>query len=286
MRFRILIAAILLQIGVLPAIAASDVEKIYRKQCGVCHGDEGDGRGRAGVSLQPPASSFISPASRQRLSTDYIVQIIRDGKAGTSMSAYGKRLSEKQIADLASYIRDQFVVSQNPPSSGEPRGVKGIKGTNASGGKAIYIKHCSACHGDNGNTAVWAKNGLNPPPRNFTSKASRDELSLERMISSVTHGRPGTAMMSFKSRLSEAEIETVVGFIRSEFMQDISATGGDKGSLHGGGLANHQSPKPAINNVTAMRNASALGQDVSHKGEFPEGLIGDRVWGQKFYMAN
>ena len=240
----------------LPALAASDIEKIYRKQCGVCHGDEGDGRGRAGVNLQPPASSFISPARRQALSAQYLAQAIRDGKPGTAMVAYGRRLSEIQITQLASYIRDRFVSPKNS-SPGE----KGGK----IAGRAIYNDHCSACHGDNGNTAVWAKNGLNPAPRNFTSKAAREELSLERMILSVTHGRPGTAMMSFEKRLSEQQIKAVVGFIRSEFMSQDGT-----GETQIESDVSHQRAK-----------TQKLPADI-----YPGGLVADTVWGKAFYLNN
>lgn len=40
------------------------------------------------------------------------------------------------------------------------------------------------------------------------------------MIDSVTHGRAGTAMKSFAHTLTAGEIETVVDFVRKEFMQD------------------------------------------------------------------
>ena len=40
------------------------------------------------------------------------------------------------------------------------------------------------------------------------------------MIDAVTHGRSGTAMKSFANTLSAKEIETVVDFVRKEFMQN------------------------------------------------------------------
>jgi len=254
--FRILIAVVSLQMYALPVLASSDIEKIYRKQCGVCHGDEGDGRGRAGVNLQPPASSFISPDRRQALTPQYLAQIIRDGKPGTAMVAYGRRLSEVQIAQLASYIRDRFVFPKS--SSADKNGGK-VEG------RAIYVEHCSACHGDNGNTAVWAKNGLNPAPRNFTSKAAREELSLERMITSVTHGRPGTAMMSFEKRLSGEQIKAVVGFIRNEFM-----------------LLDREE-KSQIESVAPPQVDKT---QKSQANVYPDGLVADEVWGKAFYLNN
>lgn len=233
-------------------VAAENIEQLYRKQCGTCHGNDGDGRGRASANLDPPASSFIDPHLKSRLSRSYIAQIIRDGKPGTAMFGYGRRLNDQQIDQLAKYIGETFVNSQSStPAPSTDRG------------KQLYVKHCSACHGDNGNTAVWARNGLNPPPRNFTSAASREELSRERMLTSVTYGRPGTAMMSFKSRLSTEEIELVVDFVRREFM----------------GMNSSSSSLPAV-------KKSPVAPVVQDKDSFPDGLVGDVVEGEKFYMHN
>lgn len=39
------------------------------------------------------------------------------------------------------------------------------------------------------------------------------------MLTIVTHGKPGTAMTSWKTQLNEAEIAAVVDYIRETFMQ-------------------------------------------------------------------
>ena len=71
------------------------------------------------------------------------------------------------------------------------------------------------------------------------------------MITSVTHGRPGTAMMPFGGRLSGAEIEAVVDYIRATFMR-------------GGAQA-----------TAALRERP-----------FPKGLRGDPEAGRRLYLAN
>jgi len=85
-------------------------------------------------------------------------------------------------------------------------------------GKKIYFKRCKVCHGKHGNTNPFAASVLNPPPRNFTADRSKKELTKERMISSVTHGRPGTAMMPWKDNLTADEIRAVVFYVRRNFM--------------------------------------------------------------------
>ncbi len=240
-----------------PAVAAVAVQGLYQKHCGTCHGDEGDGRGRAGVSLSPPATAFTrgDPA---RLTEQYMLRIIRDGKPGTAMVGYGGRLRAEEIQALARFIRTRFVAPAESAALApeNPR---------LAAGKAIYVKHCSACHGDRGNTAVWARNGLNPPPRDFTRPEAREELSRERMITSVSYGRPGTAMMPFRSRLSRQEIEQVVDYVRVAFM----GLGAEAGEPVPATVASPESP-PVVDMDRPM----------------PGGLQGDVARGEAFYQQN
>lgn len=86
-------------------------------------------------------------------------------------------------------------------------------------GVYIFHNYCSVCHGDKGDGQSRAREGLDPPPRNYTTPESAVELTRERMISSVTNGRPGTAMIAWKNELSPKEIEGVVDYVRTTFMK-------------------------------------------------------------------
>ena len=86
-------------------------------------------------------------------------------------------------------------------------------------GVYIFHNYCSVCHGDKGDGQTRAKNGLVPPPRNYTTPEAAVELTRERMIYSVTNGRPGTAMIAWGHELSGKEIENVVDYIRATFMK-------------------------------------------------------------------
>lgn len=240
----VLISSLLCSILV-EANESPDIEKIYYKQCATCHGNNGDGKGRAGASLHPAPTDFTSLKGNSDPGIPQMKAAIRDGITGTSMVAYGRRLDEVAIDSMVEFIRHKFMGIQASPESLSPDG------------KRIYEEHCAVCHGDNGASAVWAKNGLNPPPRDFTSPASKQELSRDRMLTSVIHGRPGTAMMSFTSRLSTEEISAVVDYIRFNFIKVERA------------LA------PSVASTT----------DISVKN-YPGGFIGDASRGKQFYQSN
>jgi cbb3-type cytochrome c oxidase subunit III len=86
-------------------------------------------------------------------------------------------------------------------------------------GASLYHDYCSVCHGDKGDGQSRARNSFAVPPRNYTTPEAAIELTRERMIHSVTHGRPGTAMIAWGGELSKQEIETVVDYVRATFMK-------------------------------------------------------------------
>jgi len=104
----------------------------------------------------------------------------------------------------------------NAAMAGE-RGTKSDKVTRK--GADIFKHYCSVCHGDKGDGQSRARNSFAVPPRNYTTPEAAVELTRERMIYSVTNGRPGTAMISWRTELTAAEIEGVVDYIRATFMR-------------------------------------------------------------------
>lgn len=84
-------------------------------------------------------------------------------------------------------------------------------------GRDIYNYRCYFCHGYAGDAKTLAATYLTPPPRDF-SRTPAARLPRARMIQSVTHGRPGTAMQGFGNILSAEEIAAVVDFVRTAFM--------------------------------------------------------------------
>lgn len=294
-------------IAAVPASAWStpSAPELYQKYCSACHGEKGNGQSRAGSALNPPPRDFTAPAVRQELTRERMIASVTHGRPGTAMVGWGNRLSSQQIEGIVDHIRATFMQSQPtaaaPSASATapsphahtataPRGGPGSNSRrvippNASLGERIYINNCAVCHGDKGAGAMWTQATLNPSPRNFTSAQARQELTRERMINSVTYGRPDTAMMSFKSRLSDPEIAAVVDHIRATFMSgavpsdDTVASAPATVPQHGHGAAGAAQARP-----TPPPPAPIADADMSQP--FPNGLKGDPAKGQTFYMSN
>ncbi len=94
----------------------------------------------------------------------------------------------------------------------------------------LYQHYCSVCHGDRGDGNSHAKQGLIPPPRDFTSPKSAIELNQNRMIHAIKEGVPGTAMVAWKSNLSESQISALANYIQQNFLRSATVASATQGS--------------------------------------------------------
>jgi len=85
-------------------------------------------------------------------------------------------------------------------------------------GAVLYHNYCSVCHGDAGDGRSRARGSLIPPPADFTSARLQGKLTREYMSAIVRDGKPGTAMVGWKTQLNEHEIAAVVDFVRTSFV--------------------------------------------------------------------
>ena len=228
-------------------------ELLYHNYCSVCHGDHGDGNSRASSSFNPPPRDF----TKSTLPRDYMIAIVREGKAGTAMAGWGTQLNNKEIEALVDYVRSTFM-----RISTDPQILRG---------KEIYAKSCVLCHGDRGQGAVYTQAGMTKPPRDLSTPQARAELTRSQLIEAVTNGRSGTAMLSFRSQLPKKDIEAVAAYIDAVLMMPASQVSGTM--AHGG----RQS-------IPGQQQATAAQADM--KLPFPSGLKGDAAKGKAFYHKN
>jgi mono/diheme cytochrome c family protein len=234
---------------------------LYHNYCSVCHGDKGDGRSRAQNSLNPPPRDFTTPAASQ-LTRASMIATVTHGRPGTAMTPWKNQLSPKEIEALVDYVRNTFMMASS--SAGSNRG------------RSVYSKNCSVCHGEKGDGRSRAQNSLNPPPRDFTAPGARAELTHERMITSVTFGRPDTAMAGFKTQLSKEDISAVVDYIRAGFMASTDGISGVH-AREQAAPAPAAAPKPATGHVHKH-----VGTPMAEP--MPNGLKGNVAKGKAFYL--
>lgn len=84
-------------------------------------------------------------------------------------------------------------------------------------GRKIYNFRCYFCHGYSGNAQTVAAEFLNPRPVDFT-KSDPASFTASHIVSVLKTGKSGTAMQSFRSVLSDAEMKLLANFVVDEFV--------------------------------------------------------------------
>ncbi|QDZ27707.1 c-type cytochrome [Noviherbaspirillum sp. UKPF54] len=140
-------------------------------------------------------------------------------------------------------------------------------------GRRIYNFRCYFCHGYSGNAQTLASSYLEPRPRDFTA-ITPQQLPRERMLESIRHGRPGTAMKSFSDILQPNEIEAVADFIRQEFM--VSKARNTAYHTRENGWANHEQYSAAFPFATGKIKLDTP----------PEQLTSEQRAGRRLFMSS
>lgn len=110
-------------------------------------------------------------------------------------------------------------------------------------GRATYQYYCYQCHGYGGDARTLASTYLNPKPRDFTASPPTT-LSREAMRAAISSGRPGTAMVSFRSVLTPSQIESVIDYIRTQFM--VTRPAAERYHTPANGWENHERYRAAF----------------------------------------
>ena len=169
---------------------------LYAQECVACHGADGLGTGLA------PALN--DPAVREQAADD-LTRTVVYGVSGTLMAPWENALEQAEIEALIYLVQHWDEV----PTGAIPAPDRPIPVTAESLvlGEQLYASTCIGCHGADGEGTQRA------PSLNV--KAFLTETSDAAIEQIVTLGIPGTSMPAWGDRMGAAEIQAVVGFIRS-----------------------------------------------------------------------
>jgi cytochrome c oxidase cbb3-type subunit 3 len=170
---------------------------LYARYCSLCHGASGEGY-RADHASALSNQDFLASAS-----DGFLRVAITQGRPGTTMSAWGKAFGgpltdediEALVARLRAWQRVPRVDLGETAVQGDP-----------SRAAAIFAARCARCHGAHGQGKYAVS--LNNPV--FLATTTDGYLR-----HTIAHGRRGTKMKPFESRLSATDIDDLVALIRS-----------------------------------------------------------------------
>jgi mono/diheme cytochrome c family protein len=147
-------------------------KEIYMTNCAVCHGDEGDGKGPAGLALPLKPSDMRNQAAIAEMRDNFWFWRVSEGglvepfrSKGSAMPPFKDTLSAEERWAVMAY-QHTFSEHQGPHVPWEHPEMVQV-------GRDIFSMSCVACHGDYGRGDGTVGSTLSPrrapQPRNFTS---------------------------------------------------------------------------------------------------------------------
>jgi mono/diheme cytochrome c family protein len=202
------------QVGSLPDGAALQTAiQIFSANCVACHGADGLGTGIA------PAVN--DPVVRGKTAED-LTRIITYGNAGTLMAGWSNVLTPEEITAMVALIQRWKEVPMGVIPA--PEVPIPVTEESLALGSQLYAANCSRCHGPDGQGT--------PRAPSLNVKGFLTETSDQAIQQIITLGVPRTAMPTWGDRVTDAEIQAIVGFIRQweatapEVAQPVRSGGG------------------------------------------------------------
>jgi len=95
----IVVSLFLFSLAFHAAVPGVNGEAIYKNNCMMCHGADGKGF----PALKTP--DFTDPKWQSSTKDKQIGEVIKNGKRGTAMVAFGNKLNDQEISAVIVYIR-------------------------------------------------------------------------------------------------------------------------------------------------------------------------------------
>ena len=206
---------------------------VYQRNCLVCHGAYGDGRGEMGRELKPSPRHFGRGLFKYRTTPvgalptdDDLERTIRGGLAGTAMPIFSN-LTDRELKSVIEYVKS-FSPRWRNPTNYAPALVlpplplwfndKSLLSVRAEKGRTIFGMTCAACHGPDGSgrgaTAANLEDAWGQPvtPTDLRQQTLRSGRTLEAVYRVLLTGIEGTPMPSFAEALTEEQRWEIVAF--------------------------------------------------------------------------
>ena len=85
--------------------------KLYMRTCITCHGEKGDGQGPRAYFINPKPKNFRDEESREKFNRPKIFHSVMNGEVGAEMPAWGRVLTNQQIADVSEFVFRAYIRS-------------------------------------------------------------------------------------------------------------------------------------------------------------------------------
>jgi mono/diheme cytochrome c family protein len=208
---------------------------VYMKNCAVCHGRRGDGRGEMGLTVKPPPRDFAAGVFKYRSTpsgylptNEDLKRTIREGIPDTAMPIFST-LPERDVQAVVEYLKTFSPKWRQPENYAAPIEIPsrpswfadpGAFEHHVTKGRKIFVTTCAACHGEDGKGIGSVTNlvdawGNPAPPRDLRQPYIRSGRRLEDIYKALMTGIDGTPMPSFAEGITEEQRWELVALIES-----------------------------------------------------------------------
>lgn len=247
---RPLTSSLLLAFTAVPALLAQDASApdtmdinrymqgryVYERNCVVCHGARGDGKGELSPTLLPSPRSFregmfkfrSTPAGKLPTHDD-LRRTITGGLSGTAMGMFNQ-LNGDDVDAVITYVKSFSRAWRKPENHAAPLSLPpppswmtdtGARMAHAAAGKTLFTNACAACHGTHADGKgpavatlkdIWGHPAAPSDLRQPHLRCGDDAADIYRVLAT---GLNGTPMASFETTLTPDQRWDIIAYIMS-----------------------------------------------------------------------
>lgn len=250
------LASVLLLITAATALAADPLaldfsrymegKYVFERNCMVCHGPRGDGKGEMAATLLQRPRSFREGMFKFRTTPfgslptdDDLRHTIKHGLSGTAMGAFSK-LTDEDVTLVIEYVKAFSRRWRKPENYAEPMTFPPVPAwfkdaakqtPHAATGKVLFQTSCMACHGPaadgNGPAVPTLKDAWGFPahPSDLRQPHLRCGDRPEDIYRALTTGLNGTPMVSFDAVLTPEQRWDIIAYLSTLKLPDVPTLG-------------------------------------------------------------
>lgn len=218
-----------------------EAKYLFERNCMICHGLRGDGKGEMAATLVPQPRSFREGMFKFRTTPfgslptdDDLRHTIKHGLTGTAMGAFSK-LGDQDITLLLEYVKtfsrrwrkaenfaEPMVQPARPKWFDDTREIT----AHAASGKALYQLNCMACHGSEADGKGPAMDALKDiwgqpaKPSDLRQPHLRCGDRPEDVYRVLATGMNGTPMVSFEAILKPEQRWDIIAYLSTLKLPD------------------------------------------------------------------
>lgn len=103
---KLIVGAALLSLVAWSGWLHADGKEVFDKNCKACHGADAKGTASMATAMKIDASNLdLTKAATKGKADADLTKIVTDGKEGTKMIGFGKKLDATQIQDVVKFIK-------------------------------------------------------------------------------------------------------------------------------------------------------------------------------------